>query len=475
MKRTENKLDIVRGIELQIQRELNEEVLPPLHMACRFGLLEWVRALLEAKQEDRTLPQAIGALDKNGLDPITWAAIEGHMKVVELLLDYQANINATTALLRKTAFSALSPRWLLSYLRESIHGDAIWTGKHTVLYRTVFRGHSQVLRLLLERGASPNLKGWADLSPVHAAAMTGREDALHLLLEYGGHKTVNAMLSVTHITPLQYSAEVDHYNIAKMLLDNGADVHIKQIHTRYTALHCAVAEDASTRIVELLLDKGASIGARTRRMDTPLHLAAIRSRTETIELLIARKAEIDSQNSWNGNTPLHMAAKTASRSEALECLLNHGANTDAKNSKGKTALHLAAQGMDAASVEVLLKHGASVNVKSNRGGYPLHAAAKRANMTMMRLLLAHRADANAVNSKGQTALDKLLASRIESSEAAQLLQSASAIRNPPGKPGLTWRSSSSRQGALDTESNRLSGLFPNSSLSVADEEGSPAG
>ncbi|KAI9667744.1 MAG: hypothetical protein M1821_000561 [Bathelium mastoideum] len=278
------------------------------------------------------------------------------------------------------------------------------------------------------------------------------------------------MLSVTHTTPLQYSVEADHYDIAKMLLDNGADIHIRQVHSRYTALHCAVVKDASTRIVELLLDKGVSIGARTTWMDTPLHLAAINSRIESIELLLARKADVSSRNFWNGNTPLHVAARAASRSEALKCLLKHGANIDAKNSKGQTALHLAAQGTDAASVKLLLDYGANVNIKSNRGGYPLHSAAKRANPNMIQLLLAHGADTNAANEKGQTALDKLLVSKIESSEAAQLLQPTGAVRSPSSKPRFTWRSNSVKQGDLVTESKRLSGSFSDSSLSIADEK-----
>ncbi len=465
--------DILRGIELKIQRELNEKVLPPLHMACRFGLLEWVRALLEGRKQDRTLPKAINAIDANGLNPLTWAAMEGHSEVAGLLLDYQADINATTALLRKAVLSAFPSRSLVSYLRECTDGDAIWTGKHTVLYRAVFRGHIEVVKLLLNRGASPNLKGWADLSPLHAAAMAGHEEVTRLLLQYGGHRTVNAKLSVTHITPLQYSVEADYYNIARMLLDHGADVHSKQTHSRYTALHCAVAEDASTRTVQLLLDHGVKISSRTTWMDTPLHLAAILSRNSTIDLLLARGAEIDARNSWNGNTALHIAAKTSSRSEAVGVLLDRGAEIHAKNSEGETALHLAADSNDASSVKLLLDRGASANARSKKGGSPLHSAAKKADFTIMQLLLEGGADVNAKNNKGQTALDKILASHTEAPEVVQLLKLAGGVRGPsPDNSRTTSNLYPSQLANLDKASKRsLLGSFSNSSLSMGDEKG----
>lgn len=435
LRRDEEKLgDILRGIELKIQRQLNEKTIPPLHMACRLGLVEWARTILKATKHQRNLPKVISALDENGLNPLTWAAMEGHVDVVGLLLDYQADINATTSLIKRTGLSIIPSRSLNSYIREVTDGDSIWTGKHTVLYRAAFRGHSAVVNLLLERGADPNLKGWAGLTPLHAAAMAGREEVVRLLLENGGSKTVNAKLSVTHITPLQYSAEADNYKIANMLLESGADVQSKQTHSRYTALHCAVAEDAKTQIVQLMIDHGVDVMSKTMWMDTPLHLAAELSRRSTIKLLVERGAVIDNKHSLNGNTALHVAAKTQSRSENVEMLLDLGADIHAKNSTGKTALHLAVEALDAETVRVLLDRGAEPNAKCQNGDCPLHCATRSANAMIVQLLLDRASDVNALNNDGQTALDIATSSKVTDSEdMKELLISMGGISGQQNK------------------------------------------
>jgi ankyrin repeat protein len=468
LRRDEEKLgDILRGIELKIQRQLNEKTMPPLHMACRLGLVEWARAILQTTKHQRNLPKVISALDENGLNPLTWAAMEGHVDVVGLLLDYQADINATTSLIKGAGLSLMPSRSLNSYIREVTDGDSIWTGKHTVLYRAAFRGHAGVVSLLLERGAEPNLKGWASLTPLHAAAMAGREEVVRLLLENGASKTVNAKLSVTHITPLQYSAEADNYTIASMLLESGADVHSKQTHSRYTALHCAVAEDAKTQIVQLMVDHGADVMSKTMWMDTPLHLAAELSRSSTIELLVERGAIVENKHSFNGNTALHLAAKSQSRSENIEMLLDLGANIDAKNSACKTPLHLATEAPDASNVRVLLDRGADPNAKSRNGESPLHSATKSGNAMIVQLLLDRASDVNALNNDGQTALDVATSSKVTGSEEVkELLISMGGVSGQDNKVRGMKQVSPSRLSVL----SKLNKSFASSTFSSTSAE-----
>ena len=87
--------------------------------------------------------------DAHGVTPLAWAAMEGHEKVVELLLDSDVDINAMTALYAKSHLSWGGSRSVKSYVRHASDGDAWWTGKHTVLYRAAFRGHEDVVHLLI--------------------------------------------------------------------------------------------------------------------------------------------------------------------------------------------------------------------------------------------------------------------------------------------------------------------------------------
>ncbi|KAJ0417684.1 purine and uridine phosphorylase [Aspergillus carlsbadensis] len=101
--------------------------------------------------------------------------------------------------------------------------------------------------------------------------------------------------------------------------------------------------DAESRIAKtcityirftLLLDKGASIGARNKRGNTALSMAARGGQKDTARLLLARGADIEARNN-RGDTPLSLAAKRGNR-RTVQLLLEQGANIEARDNKGNT-------------------------------------------------------------------------------------------------------------------------------------------
>ena len=74
-------------------------------------------------------------------------------------------------------------------------------------------------------------------------------------------------------------------------------------------------------------------------------------------------------------TPLHLAAKSCFDATAISALLDGGADLEAKDWRGQTALHYAAQNSRAAAVSALVDAGANVNAEDREGGTPLHWAA----------------------------------------------------------------------------------------------------
>lgn len=74
-------------------------------------------------------------------------------------------------------------------------------------------------------------------------------------------------------------------------------------------------------------------------------------------------------------TPLHLAAKSCSDATAISALLDGGAELEAKDRRGRTALHYGAQNSRAAALSALVKAGANVNAEDRRGRTPLHWAA----------------------------------------------------------------------------------------------------
>ncbi len=105
----------------------------------------------------------------------------------------------------------------------------------------------------------------------------------------------------------------------------------------------------------------------------PLHLTAYFGKREAAEALLERGADVHARScNDNVNHPLHAAA--ANRQVALcKLLLDHGADIEAPQEGGYTAMHEAAQNGDIPLITLLLERGANVNPRV-AGKTPLNLA-----------------------------------------------------------------------------------------------------
>lgn len=125
--------------------------------------------------------------------------------------------------------------------------------------------------------------------------------------------------------------------------------------------------------------------------------------TATMRALIGAGADVDAPQG-DGATALHWAAHRDDL-EAAALLLEAGANVDAANALGATPLWLAAKNGGGVMVGRLLEAGASPNVALRMGETPLMAAARAGSLVAVEALLARGADVNAAErERGQTAL-----------------------------------------------------------------------
>jgi len=124
-------------------------------------------------------------------------------------------------------------------------------------------------------------------SALHCAAFSGHVETARALLEH--HAMVNARSkSRFKNTPLQIATLVAHYDMAKFLLENDADVLVRQVKG-FAPLHEA-AFHGRQDLVELLLEHGAEIDARNNDGETALTYAMRGKHTELAEYLRAKGA-----------------------------------------------------------------------------------------------------------------------------------------------------------------------------------------
>ncbi len=236
------------------------------------------------------------------------------------------------------------------------------------------------------------LDGAKDISPLHAAVIEGKLEAV------------------------------------QALLDKGADPNARS--AAGTPLHVAAANN-DVLMALLLLDRGGNIAARDAAGRTPLHLAAIHGAAEAAEFLIEEGAAVTSWTS-DGLTPMHLAAGNG-HVGVLKVLLAAGADPNQPNSYGhRTPLHEAAAAGQLAAAELLLAKGADANARtstvSGGGSTPLHEAARGGRAEMVRFLLSRGADPAARNSDGRTPRDEALAA---SHTAVAALLAPNAARPTP--------------------------------------------
>lgn len=216
----------------------------------------------------------------------------------------------------------------------------------------------------------------------------------------------------------------------KFLLDHGADVN-KRDSQGYTPLTSAARQDY-TGIVTLLLDHKASVNATDADGMTPLLEAMTHADVPTVQALLAHGADKESPGP-QGHRPLAIAIEEQ-KYEAAKALIDAGADVNAAGKQdGLTPLMIAAAEQRPAEGAVflptstrpidvahaLIQHGANVNAKDKTGMTALMVAASHDNAPMIGLLVQSGADATAKNDQGQTALD--IAKLNRSQEAARAL------------------------------------------------------
>jgi len=166
---------------------------------------------------------------------------------------------------------------------------------------------------------------------------------------------------------------------------------------------CKCMVCGSVRDEEHDWNKGSNLCRRCgANRDDNLVAAARDGQTKIVRSLLDKGADVNAKNNV-GSSALTMAA-IGGHEDVLRELLKHGANVQAQNRDGVNALYGACQGGHAAIVNELLKHDIDVNAQTCSGATALIIAVINKHMEIVRVLLEHGADTQKKTQEGATVL-----------------------------------------------------------------------
>ena len=393
-----------------------------LHWAAYHDDLETARLLVEAKAN-------VSATNRYGVPPLSLACQNGSTSTVELLLEHGASPNITlrggeTVLM--TAARTGKPGPVAALLKRGADMNAKERRGQTALMWAAADGHTEVVDLLIKAGADIYAKlPDSGFTPFFFAARNGRIDVVRALLKAGSDvnegmepRKPGGKFPSEGTSALILAIENGYYELALTLLDAGADPNDQR--SGFAPLHVMTwvrkpprGEDrgmppppelgkmSSLQFIQELVKRGANVNLRlangsgglgkfSTQGATPFLMASATSDLAYMKLLLELGADPSILN-VESCTPLivacgiHVGSDQATEAageepevlEAAKMLLRLGADVNAVDANGETAMHGAALKNLPKVVQFLADNGAKVEVwnKENRfGSTPLMIA-----------------------------------------------------------------------------------------------------
>ncbi len=371
----------------------NENGFSPLHLACINRSAPMVERLLAAGADANAAslngetvlmtcaragePKAVKALLVKGArvnvkeqahdqTPLMWAAAQRHPEVTELLIEAGADISARSRTYTQTVVGEQTQR----FGREELNYIVLRGGSTPLLF-AARSGDLGSARVLLAAGADPNDALPDGTSAFVLAAHSGQGEVAALLLEKGANPdSADAGYTALHAAVLRSDLP-----LVKALLARGANPDIRM--TKGTPLrrdttdfnlpatlisstpYLLAARFLEPEIMRALAAGGADVKLAMRDGATPLMVAVGPSGNASrrgIAVIDGGKVEPESQVL-----------------ESVATVIALGADVNAANQAGDTAVHAAAlQGFNSV-VQLLADNGANLSIRNKRGLTPLGA------------------------------------------------------------------------------------------------------
>ena len=319
-----------------------------LHAACFQENIRAVQILLDAITD-------VNHASSAGHTPLHIAVSKRNTSLVALLLDQNANVNSVTT-------DGKSPLHIAVEKGEETIIQQLLAQKTDLSLKDILGNTSLHLAVQLKQDTTPVLlKSRIRMSgrgsyPYEASSRPCSIQTVHAIIDHGAD--VNAMNNRGQ-TPLWFACSDGHEYMVNILLDKEADPNIVD-KCRDSSLHAAINGHCSAKTIKKIIDRGAHINAVRKDGATPLLLACCAAQAESVRILL--EAEADPNIAYaDGDASLHAAVAAYCNKETIQEIIDYGADVNATNVRGRTALLLSCLYRQMDSVKVLLKNRSRSN------------------------------------------------------------------------------------------------------------------
>ncbi|XP_077126764.1 transient receptor potential cation channel subfamily A member 1 [Ranitomeya variabilis] len=297
---------------------------------------------------NQTSEEALNTLDDKGSTPLHWAVFKNQVDSVKVLLSRGANPN------------------ILNYYRMS------------PLHMAIQMHHNNIVEALLDNTTTNvNLEGDLGNTPIMQACYKENPEALLMLLNHGAKLCKRNKIGCF---PIHMSVFTGSLKCMELVLKKGEEFGFSiEDHINFTdnekssPLHVAV-QNGRLEVVKACIGYGAKIDRKQIDNATPLHFAATQGATEIVKFMVSSytgENNILDLPDGNKETPLHKSC-LFDHVELAQYLISMGANVDSVDNELRTPLLMATSCSSWKIVNLLLENGADVKLTDNYGRNFLH-------------------------------------------------------------------------------------------------------
>lgn len=293
------------------------------------------------------------------------------------------------------------------------------------------KGNMNIIKMLMEDGAMVNDKSSYGVTPIISAAAAGNTEVVEYLVAQGADVTAKddwgktALIYAANVdnpqlianlikldktavnlpdnsgnTPLIYAAQKGLDDNLKVLLSNGADVNYRNPATGLSAISAAAAEGNSSAIRLLVRTGKADVNIADLSGRTPIFYAVEQNQEDALRTLLLLGADPNAQDNQGGTALMRASAK--GRQNCVDVLLRQkNIKVNTKDFQDRTALTYSVYADELGPAQALVKAGADINGRDKSGNTALMSAVKAKNDRMALFFIQQGANLTPANNSGE--------------------------------------------------------------------------